>query len=127
MMILRLAVLLAAAGLASAFIAFDDSFTYDQMVRMVNDADCIFPSNYTVSNFTAFTPTDGNSTETVIKFNFVDNGTSIVTQCEKNSTSKSTEKPGLAPRYACGNPRVQFIWQNTTLSMIEGVCPGTDG
>ena len=94
---------------------------------MVNDADCIFPSNYTISNFTAYTPAGSNSTQTVVKFTFADNGTDIVTPCERNSTSKSTAKPGLAPRYSCGNPRVQFIWQNATLSMVEGVCPGIDG
>lgn len=53
----------------------------------------------------------------------VDSDTDITTTCHLNSTSTNLGAAGAAPRYACDNSSVNFIWQNSKLTMIELACP----
>jgi hypothetical protein len=85
---------------------------------------CNYPANYTIQQFTTFSPASGNSKSPTVEFTFVDSGTSINTLCQYNISSNPTDPGvGLALRYPCDNSFVSFIWQNNSLTVIEAVCP----
>lgn len=90
---------------------------------LLQDASCILPLNFTVNGFQVWTPAAGNSNASTISFQYTDSLTNINTDCHLNETSISVGPSGLAPRYACDNSIVQFIWQNNTLTLIEKACP----
>ena len=90
-------------------------------------ASCKLPEGFLVKNFQAWTPARGNNASSTVQFGYADNSTSIQTSCRYNSTSPNVGKPGLASRYACDDPLVEFIWNNGTLTVIETACPGKTG
>ncbi|KAK8048856.1 hypothetical protein PG994_010586 [Apiospora phragmitis] len=91
-------------------------------------ADCTMPSEYTVSNFSAYTD---RSNQTTVSFTYADTATGISTHCERNPASKPhNTNPSLASRYACDDANVEFIYQATGvagLTVIEAACPGGGG
>ncbi|KAI2468093.1 hypothetical protein F4781DRAFT_399847 [Annulohypoxylon bovei var. microspora] len=87
--------------------------------------DCVYPANYTVSNFTVVTDMV-DSAKNVTSFYFADAGTSINTPCTHNSTSKPSSVG--TNRWPCDNSKVAFIYQTTGiagLTMVEEACPGS--
>jgi hypothetical protein len=86
-------------------------------------ADCTLPGSCEILDFETCTVPDGNTTSSVVKFAYTDEATGIQTDCQYNSTSKNVGMPGLAPRYACDNPTVEFIWLNGVLTLVEAACP----
>ncbi|KAH8885241.1 hypothetical protein GQ53DRAFT_770401 [Thozetella sp. PMI_491] len=116
-MLLRLLpTVLAAIPLATAFPAYG-------VPRLFMEAGCIMPDGYEISHFRAWIPAAGNNRSTVLDFAYLDKSTSLETSCHLNATSKNVAKPGLAARYSCEDSLVHFIWQNSTLRMIETACP----
>ncbi|KAH6899010.1 hypothetical protein B0T10DRAFT_454332 [Thelonectria olida] len=90
--------------------------------------DCVLPDNYHILNFRS-TSGSGGTNLSAFGFTFKDTKTKVTTPCEFNSTSKATAVTGSTARYACDDSSVEFIWQDKPdyLTMIEYVCPGTDG
>jgi hypothetical protein len=86
-------------------------------------AGCVLPESFIIQNVQIWTPAAGNNQSQTISFGYFDNSTSIQTSCQYNSSSENVGKPGLAPRFACDNPVVEFIWQGGALTMIEKACP----
>ncbi|OAA64454.1 hypothetical protein SPI_03101 [Niveomyces insectorum RCEF 264] len=87
-------------------------------------AACFYPANFTLDQFTTWTPA-ANTSQSYVSFVFRDDGTRIRTPCVYNATSPSlTAGTSLAARYACGDPVVAFIWQKNEATLIEATCPG---
>ncbi|KAI1208905.1 uncharacterized protein F4807DRAFT_429907 [Annulohypoxylon truncatum] len=87
--------------------------------------DCVYPANYTVTNFTVFTNA-ADSAKNVTSFYFADAGTGINTTCSHNLTSKPSSVG--TNRWPCDNSNVSFIYQTTGvagLTMVEVACPGS--
>lgn len=85
---------------------------------------CVYPANYTISNFSVFTDA-ADSSKNVTSFSFADVGTGINTTCSHNSTSKPSSVG--TNRWPCDNSNVSFIYQTTGiagLTLIEVACPG---
>ncbi|KAK2611136.1 hypothetical protein N8I77_004511 [Diaporthe amygdali] len=82
--------------------------------------DCEYPAYFTIQNFATCTPNSSNQTE--VTFGYVDSDTNITTSCNLNSTSENIGAEGAAPRYACDNSSVNFIWQKNKLTVIELAC-----
>ncbi|KAK7952156.1 uncharacterized protein PG986_007884 [Apiospora aurea] len=97
---------------------------YEIPASMKVSADCNMPSEYTVSDFSAYTD---RSNQTTVSFAYVDPATGINTHCERNPSSKPhNTNPSLASRYACDDANVEFIYQTTGvagLTVIEAACP----
>ncbi|KAL1877086.1 hypothetical protein VTK73DRAFT_8894 [Phialemonium thermophilum] len=91
------------------------------------EAGCSLPEGFTIANFKVWTPSQTNNASMTVQFAYLDKTTSIQTSCQRNASSENVGKPGLAARYACDNPLVQFIWQEETLTLVETVCPGSTG
>jgi len=91
--------------------------------EFVADASCTSPESFVIEQFEVWTPAAGNNRSTIINFGYWDNSTDIQTVCHFNGTSKNVAGPGLTARYPCDDPTVEFIWQSSTLTMIEAVCP----
>ncbi|KAJ4297132.1 hypothetical protein N0V88_004050 [Collariella sp. IMI 366227] len=87
------------------------------------NSNCILPEAFVVDKFQIWTPAASNNRTDNIFFEYSDNSTSIETKCHFNETSVNVGPVGLAPRYACENNIVTFIWQNEALTMIEKACP----
>ncbi len=100
--------------------------TYKIPKVFLEDDSCTLPEAYEVDQFQAWFPGPGNNHSAMVNFAYWDNSTSLQTVCHLNATSKNVASAGLAPRYACDNPNVEFIWQNNTLRMIEMACPQTN-
>ncbi|GKT83017.1 hypothetical protein Ct61P_00867 [Colletotrichum tofieldiae] len=79
-----------------------------------------------IQNFAAESPDSGQTVES-LNFNFNDDSTVLSTPCHLNASSVPVAGDGRTARYACDDARVQFIWQNGTVTVIEKVCPGDDG
>jgi hypothetical protein len=90
---------------------------------VAEDDSCIMPESFVVQNFQIWTPAPGNNRSEIINFGYADNSTSITTQCHFNGSSVNVGPQGLAPRYACDDKTVEFIWQNGTLTLVEKACP----
>ncbi|KAK4075460.1 uncharacterized protein Triagg1_4581 [Trichoderma aggressivum f. europaeum] len=94
---------------------------------------CNLPPGFQIKDFTAKSNETGPAASlTAYNFTFVDQTTSVTTNCRFNSSSVSTTPPGLTPRFACdksGISGVKFIWDNTKrqLTMVERICPNTKG
>lgn len=96
-------------------------------IRALVDAnECTLPSEFTISDFSGQSD-DGGDTLDQFEFNFQNDGTSISTLCQFNSSSEAIILGGRTPRYACNDPSVHFIWQDSALTMIEKVCPDEQG
>jgi hypothetical protein len=115
--------MLLAAGAAFATVQYA---VPQSLSVLVDEDDCVLPDDFDIQNFTAQSSDGGNVLQS-FDFGFLDDSTNITTPCHFNSTSKPIGDPGRTPRFACDDSVVQFIWQNGTLTIIEGVCPGTDG
>jgi len=91
--------------------------------------DCIFPASFEVRDFGGISNSTNGTTLGSLDFSFTSTDTEVTTLCHYNSTSEPSVPPGRTPRYKCENDDVEFIWENdkTRLTMIERVCPGSDG
>lgn len=91
------------------------------------DDQCPFPDSYKITSLQVWTPKNGNTHPIVVDFQYADDETKIATSCHYNGTQPNVGPEGLAPRYACENPTVQFQWIQKTsmLSIIELACPNT--
>ncbi|KAJ9157482.1 hypothetical protein NKR23_g494 [Pleurostoma richardsiae] len=98
---------------------------YSLPKELVAMDDCDYPEQFTIQKLSTWTATGSN--ETSLGFTFSDQGTGITTACQKNSTSAVVSKPGLTARYACDDSMVQFIWQNSKLTVIETACSASSG
>ncbi|KAK1754960.1 hypothetical protein QBC47DRAFT_205130 [Echria macrotheca] len=97
-------------------------------VSILASSDCKMPQNFNVSQLVVWEPATANPNQNdTADFVFTDSDTGIVTPCHKNASSINVAWPGDAPRYACDNPLVLFIWQSGKLLMIEQACPETSG
>lgn len=100
----------------------------DFPVSILASDDCVMPQKYTVDSLRIWLPaatnTDYNMTA---DFHFVDAQTSIDTLCHRNATSPNVADEGDTPRWACENSFVEFIWQDSTLTLIEKACPNNGG
>jgi hypothetical protein len=113
-------------GLPSALASV--AYTVPQKISvLVNAAECDLPDDFNVRSFIAESPDDVGAAVENLEFQFLDDSTKLSTRCQWNSTSAAIGDAGRTPRFACQNDLVQFIWQNQTLTVIEKVCPGTDG
>ena len=99
--------------------------TYQIPKMMLQDNDCAYPEGYEVDQLQAWFPAPGNNHSATLNFAYWDNSTQLEAVCHLNSTSVNVARPGLAARYACSDANVNFIWQNSTLRMIERACPDT--
>jgi len=121
MMLRILPTIIAAIPLAAALP------TFIQIPKVfLEDASCIMPQGYEVDQFRAWFPAAGNNRSSNLDFAYWDNATQVQTICHLNETSKNVALPGLAARYTCEDPTVEFIWQNNSLRLIERVCPQTN-
>ncbi|KAI0125903.1 hypothetical protein BJ170DRAFT_453446 [Xylariales sp. AK1849] len=110
------------AGLLAEIVA---STSYSIPVEMAVEADCVMPSEYTISDFMTL-GSQLNGTTNTTSFHFIDSDTGIDTDCERNSTSKtSTTSPNATPRWPCNDGNVEFIYQTNGLTVIEAACPGS--
>lgn len=123
-----LALMVAALPAAFAFPSYKIPVGLSRIL-LANSADaaCTYPESFEIQNFQTLTPTGGNDSTVDIHFGFFDQSTNIQTTCQRNATSKNVGKPNLAPRWACDNSLVEFIWQSPKLTMLEVACPGTTG
>ncbi len=96
---------------------------YKVPTMLLQESSCIYPEGFEVAGLRTWLPVQGNNKSSTVDFSYRDNSTSIHTACHLNSTSVNVGRPGLAPRYACNDPTVEFIWQNETLTLIEKACP----
>ncbi|KAM0281917.1 hypothetical protein ACHAQH_003262 [Verticillium albo-atrum] len=117
--------LLLAAPTANAMAAYMASLPQDIAALVATD-DCQLPDEFSIQNFVAESA-DGGKTLGSFEFGFLDDSTTVDTSCLFNSTSEAVNDDGRTPRYACNDARVNFIWQNESLTLIEGVCAGEDG
>lgn len=113
--------LVAAASIAAALPTYKIPIAFPKI--LLEDASCVLPQNFTVSGLQVWSPAANNSQALTINFQYANNMTDINTGCHLNGTSKNVGASGLAPRYACDNTIVEFIWQNNTLTLIEKACP----
>ncbi|KAK3362231.1 hypothetical protein B0T25DRAFT_907 [Lasiosphaeria hispida] len=123
MMLYIISAITAAISLSTAFPTYKLPAALPRI--MLEDDSCVFPESYLVEHFNIWTPSAGNGNSTIINFQYTDIDTSIQTPCHFNVSSINVGVEGLAPRYACDNTIVEFIWQNNTLRMIEKTCPET--
>ncbi|GKT41874.1 uncharacterized protein ColSpa_02055 [Colletotrichum spaethianum] len=98
----------------------------ESLMAKVESSDCTLPDDFQIQNFAAESP-DGGQTVESLNFNFNDDSAILSTPCQLNASSVPVTSDGRTPRYACDDARVQFIWQNGTITVIEKVCPGDDG
>ncbi|KAK3394143.1 hypothetical protein B0H63DRAFT_444327 [Podospora didyma] len=89
------------------------------------DNGCFYPANYTVQNFSVWTPAVGSNQTEIVDFEFTDKDTGIDTLCHRDAASKNVGPEGLNPRWACDNSTVTFVWEPSMnrLTMIEKACP----
>ncbi|PNH37848.1 hypothetical protein VD0004_g8955 [Verticillium dahliae] len=120
-----LCLLLAATPAANAMAAYIASLP-QEIAALVATDDCQLPDEFSIQNFVADSA-DGGKTLDSYEFGFFDDSTTVDTSCLFNSTSKAVNNDGRTPRYSCNDARVNFIWQNGSLTLIEGVCAGEDG
>lgn len=103
------------------------------LAQAQSQSNCNLPPGFQIKDFTAKSNETGPAASlTAYNFTFVDQTTSVTTNCQFNSSSVSTTPPGLTPRFACdksGVSGVKFIWDNTRrqLTMVERICPNTRG
>ncbi|GAB1310383.1 hypothetical protein MFIFM68171_00593 [Madurella fahalii] len=83
--------------------------------------DCTLPEKFVVQNFRLWVSKADKQTA-VVDFKYSDSSTRIDTACHFDSSSVNVGLPGMAPRFACNNPSVQFILENSSLTMIEKAC-----
>lgn len=122
--IMLLHLFLALAAAVQLAVAFPTYKIPKAMLKFaLSNSDCILPEAFVIDKFQIWTPAAGNNRTDNIFFEYSDNSTSIETKCHFNETSANVGPVGLAPRYACENNIVTFIWQNEALTMIEKACP----
>ena len=92
----------------------------------VASSSCTLAEGYVLNDFVAQSADDGK-TLVSYDFGYFDNSTNITSPCHFNSTSKPINLPGRTPRFACDNTLIEFLYQNDTVVIIEGVCPEDDG
>ncbi|KAK0617902.1 hypothetical protein B0T17DRAFT_509488 [Bombardia bombarda] len=95
-------------------------------LKKLNDAQCSFPSSFTINDFKFWKPDSGNTDDEVFyDFNYVDALTNVITPCHLNGSSQPNGPAGLTARWPCDNKWVQFIWKEDTnrLTLIEQACP----
>ena len=113
----------ALVGLMASAVA-STPLKYKMPANLKVAADCVTPSEYSVSGFSVYTD---RSNQTTVSFAYADSATGINTRCERNPASKPhNTNPGLASRYACNDANVGFIYQTTGvagLTVIEAACP----
>jgi hypothetical protein len=100
------------------------------LAQSQTDSACNFPPDFHIQNFVAKSNGTGPTAAlSAYNFTFVDEVTSITTSCSFNSSSVSTTPSGLAPRYACANGDVKFIWDEShkQLTLVERICPTAKG
>jgi len=88
-------------------------------------SDCYFPLNFSVVGLQLWLPAPSNPNNFTAAFVYMDMGTNITTNCQRNATSPNVGGEGHAERWGCDVPYVQFIWQDSTLTIIEKACPST--
>lgn len=115
---------LAATSLSNSMSSSSSSHAAAAQSESTSDsASCTYPDAYTIFNFHSTSIT--NSTDSYISFTYTDYDTDIISTCIYNASSVSlTTGTSLAPRYACNDNDVSFIWQSGKLNMIEVACPG---
>ena len=88
------------------------------------DGGVCLPLNFTIPSIEVFDPAENNTANGfLLTFGFIDSLTKVQTTCSMNDTSKPGGPSNDTPRFACDNPRVQFIWQAGDLTLIEQTCP----
>lgn len=83
---------------------------------------CDYPVYFEIYGFRRWTPRAGNSHSIVVDFGFWDNTTRVATACHLDGSSTDVAAPGLTPRYACEDTKVDFILQSDSLTVVEKVC-----
>lgn len=94
----------------------------DSLAAAVDGGECALPDDFLIQNFVAQSPDNGTTLQT-FDFTYADNTTNVTTTCHFNATSQAVPEAGRTSRFSCDDPLVQFIWQNATLTMVEGICP----
>lgn len=96
------------------------------MRALVDSGGCSLPEEFFIQNFVAESA-DGGATLDSFEFGYLNSLTDIDTTCYYNETSVPIELGGRTPRYECEDGIVQFIFQDSRLTMIELACPEEDG
>ncbi|KAL2199216.1 hypothetical protein P885DRAFT_75630 [Corynascus similis CBS 632.67] len=116
-------VIVAAAQLSVAMPAYTTSLKASRVAEKSNF--CVLPQEFVVRDFHVWIPQADDNSSIIINFGYTDDSVmpAIVTECHLNQTSINVGAAGLAPRYACDNALVNFIWSKGTLTLIEKACP----
>lgn len=121
MMLHLILLLMAAVSLAAAGPSY--KIPAVMLAALAENDGCVLPQGFVIDKFQLCLAAPDSNGSSVINFDYSDNSTGIRTPCHYNATSVNAAPEGLAPRYACDNSVVEFIWQNRTLTMIEKACP----
>ncbi|KAK5663469.1 hypothetical protein OQA88_3898 [Cercophora sp. LCS_1] len=119
---------LSLASAATAMVLPSYKLPADFPISILASGDCVMPQKFSVTDLQMWLPAlTNNEYNTTVEFRFTDSGTSIDTTCHRNATSPNVADDGDTPRWACADPTVQFIWQDSTLTIIEKACPNSGG
>lgn len=113
-----LATLPLAIGITSAYTM------HPMLLQAAQQMNCTWPDKFHVRNFIGQpngTVADAPA-PSFFTFSYQDNATNVTTLCQFNATSKPITSKGPAPRFACQNRGVEFIWQNGLLTLVERAC-----
>ena len=91
----------------------------------LQERDCFYPKKFSLFGLAVWTPDPSNPNNITVDFQYQDGDTQIQTPCQRNASSPNVGEEGLAPRYACDNPTVEFIYGDGVVTVIEKACPNS--
>jgi hypothetical protein len=106
---------------------YQGSATLNALIKSDDCDNSDLPDDFHILNFVGHSADKTGKSLDSFEFSYLEDSNNVSTKCHFNSTSKNLASTGRAPKYACETKRVQFIWQDDILSIIEGVCPEPDG
>lgn len=117
---------LSVLGLATVTLA--RNIPRDVLVRQASGCSISnqLPSEFAIRSF-AGQSTNGGETLSSFDFGYLETKNNITTHCYFNSTSPNAGPTDRTPRFACENAITQFIYQDQRLTLIQAICPDTNG
>lgn len=97
---------------------------HPMLLQAAQQMNCTLPGKFYVRNFIGQpngTVADAPA-PSFCTFSYEDPASTVKTFCQFNATSKSITSKGPAPRFACENSNVEFIWQNGLLTLVGRAC-----
>lgn len=124
---MRLSLTIAALSGASVATAYT---AHPMLLKAAEQQGCDLPKDFHIRDFVGqANGTADAPAPTFFSFSYADPASKIETKCQLNATSTSTTPAGLAPRYACDNRDVKFIWGQASqqLTIVERACLSPQG